>query len=66
MRYLVTGPNGFIASALISELAKRRHEVHRLTRGPLNAADPRLFLWDPAKGQIDERAFAARARAYRS
>jgi uncharacterized protein (TIGR01777 family) len=58
MKILVTGASGFVGGHLVAALAKQRHEVLRLTHGPLRAEDPRLFQWDPEKGVLDERALA--------
>jgi uncharacterized protein (TIGR01777 family) len=56
MRILVTGASGFFGRQVVAALSRDRHEVLRLTRGPLDPADPRLLRWDPSKAQIDERA----------
>jgi uncharacterized protein len=56
MRILVTGASGFLGRRLVEALGRRRHEVLRLTRGPVDPSDPRLLRWDPARGQVDERA----------
>ncbi len=56
MRVLVTGASGFLGRHVVAELGKRRHEVLRLTRGPLDPADPRLKRWDPDQAWIDPEA----------
>lgn len=56
MRVLVTGASGFLGRHLLAALARRRCEVVRLTRGPLDPSDPRLLRWDPERGQVDEAA----------
>ena len=55
MKILLTGASGFIGRHLTAALSRQRHEVLRLTHGPVDAADPRLFSWDIAKGALDER-----------
>lgn len=54
MRILITGSRGFIGQALVGELARKGHEVLRLSTGPLDPADSRLFHWDPAAGRMDD------------
>jgi uncharacterized protein (TIGR01777 family) len=56
VRILVSGASGFIGTRIVGALAKQRHEVLRLTRGPLSPDDPRLFYWDVDRGEIDPRA----------
>ena len=56
MRILVTGASGFLGRHLVAALGRQRHEVLRLTRGPLDPSDPRLLRWDPTRDSIDERA----------
>ena len=56
MKILVSGASGFIGTQIVAALAKQRHEVLRLTRGPEDPNDPRLFHWDPEQGEMDPRA----------
>jgi|SRR5665213_1192770 len=56
MRILVTGASGFLGRRLVAALGRQRHEVLRLSRGPMDPQDPRLLPWDPATAFIDERA----------
>lgn len=56
MKILITGASGFIGGHLIAALSRQRHEVVRLTHGPADPADPRLFSWDINAGTLDERA----------
>jgi uncharacterized protein (TIGR01777 family) len=56
LKILVTGATGFIGQRIVVALAKQRHEVLRLTRGAGDPSDPRIFHWDPEKGEIDPRA----------
>jgi uncharacterized protein len=56
MRILVTGASGFLGRHLVAALGRKRHEVIRLTRGPLDPVDPRLLRWDPSRATLDERA----------
>jgi uncharacterized protein (TIGR01777 family) len=56
LKILVTGASGFIGRRIVAALAKQRHEVLRLTRAGAPSDDPRLFHWDPAKGEIDAHA----------
>jgi uncharacterized protein (TIGR01777 family) len=56
MRILVTGASGFLGRHLTAQLGRQRHEVLRLTRGPLDPADPRLLHWDPSRAEVDARA----------
>jgi uncharacterized protein (TIGR01777 family) len=56
MRILVTGASGFIGSRVVAALARQRHEIYRLTRGPLAPDDPRLFYWDVERGEMDPQA----------
>jgi uncharacterized protein len=56
MRILVTGASGFLGRHVTAHLGRQRHEVLRLTRGPLDPVDPRLLHWDPSKAELDVRA----------
>src|SRR5215472_7915112 len=52
MKILVTGSSGLIGSVLDSSLNVEGHKVERLTRKGDGA-----FRWDPARGEIDKKAF---------
>ncbi len=56
MRILVTGATGFLGRHVVAALGRKRHEVLRLTRGPLDPSDPRLLSWDPQQGRLDPGA----------
>lgn len=55
MRVLVAGSSGLIGSALVPRLRTAGHDVVRLVRRPVRAADERS--WDPPADRIDEGAF---------
>lgn len=53
-KWLLGGASGFLGSALRTRLATEGHQVVRLVRRePATAAE---FRWDPAAGQIDDKA----------
>ena len=51
MRVAITGASGLIGTSLITALRKDGHEVQRLVRHPVTAADE--ITWDPATRSID-------------
>ena len=55
MQYLITGASGLIGTALVTALESDGNEVRTLVR-PGSAAREGSISWDPATGQIDERA----------
>lgn len=61
MRVLISGASGPIGDALITELFKQGYvHVNILTRSPYNFSHSlpvEPFQWDPAKEQVDARAF---------
>ncbi len=55
MRLLISGASGLVGTALTKSLEADGHEVIALVRkGPTG---PKAFLWDPARGEVDPRAF---------
>lgn len=54
---LITGGSGMIGTRLTTLLIERGHRVSHLTRSP-GQSSVQVFLWDPAKSFIDEKAFA--------
>jgi uncharacterized protein (TIGR01777 family) len=56
MRVAVSGTNGFIGSALVTELRAAGHEIQRLVRGPVPAGSTADALsWHPHTGEVDAR-----------
>lgn len=55
MNVLVSGASGLIGSALVARLTEGGDQVTRLVRSRRQVGD-RAFHWDPAGGEIDERA----------
>jgi uncharacterized protein (TIGR01777 family) len=55
MKILVSGASGLIGSALVARLAEGGDRVTRLVRSRKQVGDG-AFYWDPAQGEIDERA----------
>ena len=58
MRYLITGASGLIGTALGTALENDGDEVHTLVR-PGSTERKGSISWDPANGQIDERALSS-------
>ncbi len=56
MNILIAGASGFVGTALISFLQSQGHRIVRLVRSDQGVRKD-VYLWDPAKGQIDLRAF---------
>ncbi|HEY9378103.1 MAG TPA: TIGR01777 family oxidoreductase, partial [Jiangellaceae bacterium] len=54
MRVAITGSSGLIGTALRASFVADGHEVLRLVRRPVQAADE--ISWDPAAGRIDPAA----------
>ncbi len=54
MTIVVAGASGLIGSALVAHWRQRGHDVRRLVRRAVGAADE--FAWDPAAGKLDVRA----------
>ncbi|EDP94867.1 TIGR01777 family oxidoreductase [Kordia algicida OT-1] len=60
MKILICGETGLIGSALSERCLKENHQIHYLTtrKSKIEASENRKgFLWNPAKGEIDEACF---------
>jgi len=51
---LLTGGTGLIGNLLTEELLNQGYEVNHLSRNPGNNPKVKTYLWDVAKGEIDE------------
>jgi uncharacterized protein (TIGR01777 family) len=51
---LLTGGTGLIGNLLTKELLNQGYEVSHLSRNPGNNPKVKTYLWDVAKGEIDE------------
>lgn len=51
---LISGASGFVGSSLKADLAAKGHAIRELSRK--RSGSPGLFVWDPAKGDIDPAA----------
>jgi uncharacterized protein (TIGR01777 family) len=55
---LVSGSSGLVGRALLERLAQRGQQTKRLVR---SNPSPNEVLWDPIRGEIDERSIATQA-----
>lgn len=53
MKVVIAGSSGLIGTALVAALRRDGHRVARLVRRP--AAGPDEHVWNPARGDLDER-----------
>lgn len=56
MNILIAGASGFVGKALVSSLQSHGHRLATLVRRK-EELSPHAFLWNPAKGEIDLKAF---------
>ena len=57
MKILISGGSGLIGSALTKLLMANGHEVNHLSRSKSSENNIPTFVWNLAKGEIDEAAF---------
>jgi uncharacterized protein (TIGR01777 family) len=57
MRILMAGASGFLGTRLVRHLRADGHDITRLVRRPVQAADE--ITWQPAAGELDPAAVAA-------